>query len=490
MGDFTPTDEQVAAVDCSLSGKSLAVEALAGTGKTSTLRLIADAKSNESGLYLAFNKSIVTDAEGSFPESVECRTSHSMAFRPVGLRYKHRLNSSRMKGQQMARFLGVDSLTFDTPMGSKRLAGGFLASMVMRGIERFCTTADEKPGWWHIPTPDTMRDDEVLMGAWRQVQQELAPAIEDAWEDIVDENGKLRFTHNCYLKIWQLSRPVIEKDFILFDEAQDANPVTLAIVEAQREHAQLIFVGDRHQQIFGWNGAVNAMEKAPVEERTYLTNSFRFGPEIAGKANEVLAKLGDVKITGLGAAGTVGDIDEPDIVLSRTNAVAVRRAMKTIDAGDRPHIVGGASDVVRFAEGAKTLQEQGWTSNPELVCFESWTEVQEYVKEDELGRDLALLVRLVDEYGADRIVSTFKRQPGEADADIILSTAHKSKGREWDAVQLADDFPDGKDEVAPEEQRLLYVAATRAMSSLDVTRVGVLNRTQETEKETTTVEVA
>jgi hypothetical protein len=28
----------------------------------------------------------------------------------------------------------------------------------------------------------------------------------------------------------------------------------------------------------------------------------------------------------------------------------------------------------------------------------------------------------------------------ETEADIILSTAHKSKGREWDSVRLAQDF--------------------------------------------------
>lgn len=59
--------------------------------------------------------------------------------------------------------------------------------------------------------------------------------------------------------------------------------------------------------------------------------------------------------------------------------------------------------------------------------------------------------------------------PTEASADVVISTAHKSKGREWQSVQLAGDFPDeaaGSDA----ELRLLYVAATRGRLELDVSQ--------------------
>ena len=491
--EFTPTEEQEAAVAMALTGRSMAIEALAGTGKTATLELIAQAKpAHETGLYMAFNKAIVKDAEAKFPATVSCRTAHSLALSNTPPAFKDRCFShqARKKGAEIAAILGIDSIQFDTEFGSKRLAKGFLASMVTKGINRFCQTADEKPRWWHIPTPDTMQADPALLSVWKEVQAELEPALQDAWADLTSERGRLNYSHGHYLKMWQLgtldddgerSLPRIEKDFILFDEAQDANPVMLSIVEAQREHAQLIFVGDRHQQIYSWNGAVNAMETAPVDGRTYLTNSFRFGPEIAGKANEILAPMGDVQIVGRGKAGRVGPIAEPDIILSRTNAVAVRRAMNEIEAGGKPHIVGGAGDVVSFAKGAKTLTEDGWTSHPDLVCFETWTEVQAYVREDELGADLKLLVTLIDDYGCDRIISTFNRQPSEKDATLILSTAHKSKGRQWDRVQLADDFPSDPQKLVGEERRLLYVASTRAMIELDAESVGGLKPPAEDE---------
>ena len=59
----------------------------------------------------------------------------------------------------------------------------------------------------------------------------------------------------------------------------------------------------------------------------------------------------------------------------------------------------------------------------------------------------------------------------ELDSDIVLSTAHKAKGKEWDQVIVADDFPleKGKKKADEEEQRLAYVAITRAKKTLEVT---------------------
>ncbi|ASR10761.1 hypothetical protein CHY08_27155 (plasmid) [Rhizobium leguminosarum bv. viciae] len=61
----------------------------------------------------------------------------------------------------------------------------------------------------------------------------------------------------------------------------------------------------------------------------------------------------------------------------------------------------------------------------------------------------------------------------EEKADLVISTAHKSKGREWKSVRLMDDFlrssPTDKENSGPDpaEMRLLYVALTRAKESLE-----------------------
>lgn len=101
--------------------------------------------------------------------------------------------------------------------------------------------------------------------------------------------------------------------------------------------------------------------------------------------------------------------------------------------------------------------------------------MQEYVRHDEAGADLASLVRLVDEHGADALIDAAKRLVAdEKYADVVISTAHKAKGREWASVRIADDFrrPKADDSGRPGrvpkgEVRLAYVAVTRAMQTLD-----------------------
>jgi hypothetical protein len=50
------------------------IEAGAGTGKTSTLRLVATTQPRRRALYVAYNKAIASDAKRSFPASVTIRS--------------------------------------------------------------------------------------------------------------------------------------------------------------------------------------------------------------------------------------------------------------------------------------------------------------------------------------------------------------------------------------------------------------------------------
>lgn len=54
----------------------------------------------------------------------------------------------------------------------------------------------------------------------------------------------------------------------------------------------------------------------------------------------------------------------------------------------------------------------------------------------------------------------------EIQADVIMATAHREKGREWAQVRLHNDFK-GIDTV--EEKNIFYVALTRASRVLDYT---------------------
>lgn len=471
---FPPTGEQARALELFATGESLAIEAGAGTGKTSTLLMLAQSTTRR-GHYLAFNKAIVAESREKFPANVTCSTAHSLAYANATTAMKARLRvSRRMRSEEIAARLGISPIRFDVAGvdgTAKVLSAAFLAGLTLKAVSRFCQSADDTPVARHVPFVDGL-DRPGAYDNNNAVSRTLLPFVRKAWDDLMDDDGDLPFKHDHYLKAWQLSGPRIEADFILFDEAQDANPVMVAIVAAQT-HAQLVWVGDSQQQIYTFTGAVNALAAVPADQRAMLTQSFRFGPAVAEVANDLLDRLdAELRVRGWHqVTSTVTAIAQPDAILCRTNASAVRNVMTAQAAGLRPHLVGGGVDVVRFAKAARDLMMGRGTDHPDLACFATWGEVLTYVDEDEQGAELQLLVKLVEDFGVETILSALDDMVREADADVVVSTAHKAKGREWDAVQLAGDFPA---DAQGEELRLLYVAVTRARRELDVTAVAAL----------------
>jgi len=80
------TEEQQAILNA--KGRVLLINARAGTGKTTTLRMIASAHPDQKILYLVFNRKTKEEANAKFPKNVEIRTVHSLAFAGDSARWK------------------------------------------------------------------------------------------------------------------------------------------------------------------------------------------------------------------------------------------------------------------------------------------------------------------------------------------------------------------------------------------------------------------
>jgi hypothetical protein len=482
-----PTEEQVKILTAvRAKPRVMIIEAGAGAGKTTTLKLLEDALEGL-GQYTAFNSSLVTESKSKFRKA-KCNTMHSLAFQAFGKRYAHRLNSNRVRAYEVATRLGIEAMCLKGAgidsagkVCDKYLEAGFLAAQVMGAIRRFCSSADKEIGQSHFKYIDGIdQPDETGQRTYTNnnlVVEYLLPFAEKYWADIVSEQGTLPFNHGHYLKMWELSKPVISTDYLLVDEGQDLSPVMLSIIEQQT--CMVIIVGDSNQEIYEWMGAVNSLKRFPDAPRLWLTQSFRFGSAIADVANAILATL--VKPTPLRLRGfeqitsRIEPLENPRAILYRTNAAATARFLNEFGKGKKPHLIGGGGEVLEFVRGARELQQGRPTTHPDLACFSTWKEVEEYAKSDE-GEELRLLARLIKEFGCDAIIQGLERMPEERDSDMVICTAHKSKGREWDTVQLGQDFPLNKPDpdnpgvarVADDaERRLLYVAATRAKKILD-----------------------
>jgi hypothetical protein len=159
----------------------------------------------------------------------------------------------------------------------------------------------------------------------------------------------------------------------------------------------------------------------------------------------------------------------------------MNEVMNQLATGHNVALVGGGEGLRALALAARDLKEGRGTTHPELVLFPSWGTVQDYATHDPSGRDLQPLVDLIDTHGTEAILAAVNHLAHEDHAQVTVSTAHKSKGREWARVRIADDFTPPKDtgEHDPEgrpvpgpiddaEARLAYVAVTRTRSRLDL----------------------
>ncbi|MBB3665974.1 hypothetical protein FB384_004933 [Prauserella sediminis] len=473
MSGFTPTDEQVAIIDACAAGRNLVIEAGAGAGKTSVLKLAAE-KMKGRGLYGAFNKAIADEAAAKFPKHVTCKTIHSLAFGQVGTRYKGRLNGPRQPARQVAHLLGIRE---PVTISDVELYPATIARLAVDAVERFCNSADDEIGWSHVPQINglTVEDDPEASAAVKRLVMPHAQAI---WADLqhtdADGGGLFRFTHSHYRKIYALRKPRLPFDFILLDECQDTSPVVAEMLMAQT-HAQLIAVGDAAQAIYGWaGGSMETLDRWPAEERLRLTQSFRFGQQIAAEGNKWLTLLGtDMRISGTGTS-VVGPVVRPNAVLCRTNGGAAQEVLRAQKAGTRVALVGGGAAIKNLAEACEDLRAGRATSHPELVAFRDWGEVQDYATHESSGSDLRAFVTLIDNHGSDVVIEAMERLSPESRAQVTVSTAHKAKGREWPTVRIGGDFqePESADgepvDPEAEEVRLAYVAVTRAQNCLDV----------------------
>jgi hypothetical protein len=464
LAGVQPTSEQSAVITVCSADANVVIEAGAGTGKTTVLRMVAENFPERRGVYVAYNRATADAARRVFPSSVACVTAHGLAYRAVGYRYADRLpgRSPRMPSWAVARTLGITS---GLPLGaSLMLTQAHLARIVVGTVERFCHSADRAVSAAHIPFVRGLDADALAELSWH-----IVPLARQAWTDLQRPDGRLPVSHDHYLKMWQLSGPKIGADYLMFDEAQDANPVVASVVQEQ-SGAQKIVVGDSCQAIYGWRGAIDALDDWPCDVRLSLTQSWRFGDPVADEANKWLTKLdAGYRLTGAPfITSAVGTVPDPQVIVCRTNAEAFIQARQQTEAGRRVALGGGVTELKALAQAALDLAATGETSHPDLAAFRSWSAVQDYVRRDAAGADLSAAVRLIERYGAAAVLGTLDALTRVERADVVACTAHAAKGREWDRVLIAGDFPDLADRAIPRPEAMLaYVAVTRARSQLD-----------------------
>ncbi len=461
---FQFTNEQTHALDVIRKRpQRMKIEAFAGAAKT-TMLVHGAQNLPGAGLFLAFNRAIADSAAQKLPHNCRAMSFHQLAFRDSGFPFQRRLNI-RINGSMVASNLGISAGIIP------RSAMGSLAIGTVRG---FCKTLDPEIKINHVPdyilTTDSSKKKDII-------KNDAVKWARKLWSLMSDPDGQFPSMHDVYLRLFAEKKPNLNVDYILFDEAQDADALMLNILTHQ--DCPVIFVGDRWQQIYAWRGAVNAMDKIDTKYTVNLTQSFRFGPEIAARGDLVLKKLGENKsLKGFETVKSrvVRLQNYPQAIITRTNAEA---AAALFENEHRNVATTGLSEAKEFFRAYIGLLTHN-SVPPQYSLFSSVSELEEYTGSDE-GADLKPYFKLLSTRTPndilDRLNSIEDYKQGQS-YDVLISTAHKCKGLEFPRVKLGPDFipfrkaqDSEKITIDNDELRLLYVALTRASEVLDDSNV-------------------
>lgn len=476
---FTPTIQQVEIIEEVGNNDVYKIEAGAGAAKTSTLAMVAEAYVVPS-LYLAFNKAMVVEAEGRFPAWVDKKTTHGVAYAVFGAGMRNKLNRPTGgyvnvcgTGSEVAKYFKIKNMFSDV---GRKITANAIGQAIRETVNSFEYSADGEISGKHV-SYSALSKLSKHDGFDRQgyVNTVLSNA-QFLWKLRINLKSQILATHDTYLKLYQLSAPNLSQyEVIYLDEGQDTNDCVLDIFRRQQHHGvKLVIVGDRRQQIYSFRGSVNAMAKLPWPQGR-LTTSFRFGQAIADLANIVLGNSGDECLKGWDQLNTEVftpmdyvniELPKETTRLYRTNAALLFDAVSLIAQGKKVNLEIDVKEFLRLIDSAVALKEGNIAKvkHESLLPYDSWEDLAEEKPGGEIGRVMAI----VDGGQHFEVIGVLTRHKNTDNPDIILTTAHKSKGREWDNVVLADDFPSpynndgawiGLNEM---EENLLYVALTRA----------------------------
>lgn len=479
--ELTPTPEQKKIIDIALDGEDMTINAFAGASKTTTLTMIANAKHEEGGnvgMYLAFNKAIAVEAENRFPNSVECRTVHSLAYRNTPKDLIKKIGYQKVFPKDLAEKYKFNGTFVESESGERKYINvGSKMSMVNKTISRFCNSADDELGLKHLVKLDWMMTPKGNEYDLQSIYSEIIEIARIHWQEIINPDSLIPLTHEAYLKLYSMSGRRIIADYIMIDENQDSSPVILKIIESQKK-AQKIYVGDRYQAIYGWRGAINAMDIVSGE-KLYLTKSFRFGNNVEKIANILLDYIGnDIPLHGNGSSeGKIylnNMVECPNAVISRTNATVIRNIFEYSDRYPTKAIAASCDlqEIQKFVYAYLDLCAGKRVEHQLLFPFNNSADLLEYCDENPEDMEITGMVKMIEKFGAKTLIAAVKRCENVRNPDIVVTTAHKSKGLEWDNVVICDDFffdeTDGDITISSEELNLLYVACTRAKKNIDI----------------------
>jgi F-box protein 18 (helicase) len=421
------TKEQQQVVDYAKSitdPELLLIDSVAGSGKTTLLKAIATELGEGAGLYLAYNKSIATSSAKKFPNHIDCRTTHSIAYQATVKPLKLKVG-----------FFGVNNIKEAISFSDKYI--------LVENIKEFCLSKY------------------LTYGEFAEAENRSQVNLANKYLTLM-VNGDIDCTHDFYLKLFHMLLAAndieqVDYNLIMLDEAGDLNEVTLEIFKLLKGRVK-VAVGDPHQNIYTFNYTINCFENLKEKGTTFnLSKSFRVPEHIAEPVEKFCKKYLNETMKFEGVPLSTTEI-KTRAYISRTNSGLIEKIIELNNSNTPYGLVRNASEIFKIPLMVAGIKYQGtiydaqykhlqediddWFENKNGVQS-SYKTVYSYLKNKHL-EDLALVqaINLLKNYTKTDIFNAYAeaKKHENKKQNFLLLTAHSSKGLEFDEVIIAADM--------------------------------------------------
>jgi superfamily I DNA/RNA helicase len=493
--DVRQTPEQKAILDHAIQltndknyGNVIRVIAGAGTGKTTTLELLSAEllKRNQKILYLVYNKEAQREAISRFSNhhNLDCFTTHAAAMKFMSNRKDTTQKPSddgvlrdKIKSfykQDIEKYLTSYSPIFrknaanneDAAKTKKFLFGNvnLIGFWIFKTLQSWIRTSKRTLERNYYPIDKNQRghQDRFKFPPGNFYMEKAM----DVWERIW--RGEFPVSFDCFLKYAQMGNCVVPQyDYIMLDESQDTTECVLDLFVTQQIHGiqkkNVYMVGDAVQCIYSFRGSKAkfiAQYPEPVVDFK-LTNRFRFGVEIAKIANLFLfikenspqsRLFNSYRLKGVSKSNGVvsrDSLDYPKTIIARGNCTLVTKALELL--AEKPditvEILGGVEKMNKTIKLAVKVYEF-YVGIKKDVIFKDYDDFNSFLKSahDEEKTEFLAVLTLISRFGVATLecLEQFKiminKKTTNKIYDVCLSTCHQAKGKEFDRIEVLDDF--------------------------------------------------
>lgn len=496
---FDPSEQQIAIRKFVRGGSgNCFIKAVAGSGKTSTLKLISQYTPN--ALFLAFNNHVVNDLKAKLPPSMECRTNNSFGCKVLAENKTGRGASlSQWKIHALSENAVAPYFT-GMPKHKVRSIGNQLASLVQMIMNTMTDFQDEGK-------IEQMVDDYgVDLGNNRSTLVSLASGVIKRCLEIFYNAGEISFTEQIWIPAHLGMSTKNPPDFILGDEQQDLNMAQITLLlNSTGKNTRYIGVGDPRQAMYAFTGAradaydylresfhcnefpLSVCYRCP---HTHLELARQIVPYIDDRPNCPEGEIGYMEYDRLMKEGL--KVEPGDLVLSRLSAPLIIQCIRLIKNRIPAKVRGGeiGKSLIKFCDDA--IDYVGGGNAIEIIgsSVESYVESQKLRYSNRRDAESQFMILDDKKEAILGMLSSFNSKDywafkkdiesifSDEGATIYLSTIHKAKGLEAKNVVLFDS-PVNKTKMPfvcknqtetqrGQEMNIKYVALTRAKERLTI----------------------